>query len=294
MKVPYSRDELQAAIRRREKTPSPCQSEEGMLAFYSGGLSEAEEARVREHLAACPSCLDLAGDARRFLEAMGPGGGEHGAEATGGASEPRAWPKPLALAAGAALLAVGLWTATRGHAPRLSLDRSSHPPSPPSTQATPPAPSWSRELPIPKAPYAPPSAPDDGLVFRDQGGAPPGTGSFENAMAPYLRGDFSLAERLLGDRLAHYPGDDRARFYRAVSLLLLDRAIDAVPLLEPLARGGSPLRDEARFYIALAYLKLGRPEKARPELEALVDASDGRRADALALVQRLGVRRSPR
>ncbi len=48
----------------------PCLSEERLLAFYRGLLDEALVEGVREHLASCPACLELARDVREFLAAM--------------------------------------------------------------------------------------------------------------------------------------------------------------------------------------------------------------------------------
>ncbi len=47
-----------------------CPGEGRLLAFYRGALEEAEADGIREHLATCPVCLELARDAREFVVAL--------------------------------------------------------------------------------------------------------------------------------------------------------------------------------------------------------------------------------
>ena len=48
----------------------PCPGEPRLLAFYREELDEDQADAVREHLATCPACLELARDAREFLAAL--------------------------------------------------------------------------------------------------------------------------------------------------------------------------------------------------------------------------------
>jgi len=48
----------------------PCPGEPRLLEFYREGLDEDQADAVREHLATCPACLELARDAREFLAAV--------------------------------------------------------------------------------------------------------------------------------------------------------------------------------------------------------------------------------
>ena len=48
----------------------PCLGEPRLLAFYREELDEDQADAVREHLATCPACLELARDAREFLAAL--------------------------------------------------------------------------------------------------------------------------------------------------------------------------------------------------------------------------------
>jgi hypothetical protein len=48
----------------------PCPGEARLLAFYRGEFDEDQADAIREHLATCPACLELARDAREFLVAL--------------------------------------------------------------------------------------------------------------------------------------------------------------------------------------------------------------------------------
>lgn len=64
------REYLRVALRARRTEIGPCLNEERIVAFYSGRLGESEAESVRDHLAECPGCLEMARDARQFLKAM--------------------------------------------------------------------------------------------------------------------------------------------------------------------------------------------------------------------------------
>jgi cell division protein FtsL len=64
------REYLKAALRLRPVELTPCLDEDQVVAFYSGELVEDEAESVRNHLAECPDCLEMARDARGFLKAM--------------------------------------------------------------------------------------------------------------------------------------------------------------------------------------------------------------------------------
>ena len=57
-------------VARMRRPASPCLDEQQAVAFYSGSLSQEEAEGVRNHLADCPACLDLAREAQQFVEAM--------------------------------------------------------------------------------------------------------------------------------------------------------------------------------------------------------------------------------
>jgi hypothetical protein len=258
---------------------SSCPGEERILAFYAGSLSARDEDALRDHLATCAACVELGQDARRFLAAMGETGP---GDAHRAPARPRRWLLPLA--ASLTLLAAGIWRGSvlwpRKPGP-LSQGAAPSPAPPPPAPGT----AW-RDLVIEKAGYTVPAA--DDIVWRDgsEGPAP-----FVTAMEPYARDDFRGAEQRLGAYLAQWPRDDRARFYRGVSLLLVQQPADAIPLLEAAAQAGGALGPEARWYLALAHLKAGDGAAALAELRAVEQTSAARRSQARALVARLSAER---
>ena len=66
------RDYLKAAIEgRRPSDAGGCLDEERLLAFYSTEMMDSEKDAIRDHLADCPRCLNLAREAKEFLNAIG-------------------------------------------------------------------------------------------------------------------------------------------------------------------------------------------------------------------------------
>src|SRR5262245_59584154 len=64
-------DYLKAAARQRPpRRVSSCLDHSQIVAFYSRQLDETEMESIRTHLADCPECLELARDARQFLQFM--------------------------------------------------------------------------------------------------------------------------------------------------------------------------------------------------------------------------------
>ena len=55
---------------RRMAPRGPCIPEDRLVAFYEGRLGDLDADEVREHLVTCPSCLEAASDARRFVAEM--------------------------------------------------------------------------------------------------------------------------------------------------------------------------------------------------------------------------------
>lgn len=65
------RDYLRAAIEgRRPSDVVGCLDEERLLAFYSTEMMDSETEAIRDHLADCPRCLNLAREAKEFLNAI--------------------------------------------------------------------------------------------------------------------------------------------------------------------------------------------------------------------------------
>ena len=88
-------EHLKNAARMR-RPDSPCLDEQQAVAFYSGSLSQEEVEGVRNHLADCAACLDLAREARQFVEAMsGPVDAPPNQTAVEGASRAPVRSQPL-------------------------------------------------------------------------------------------------------------------------------------------------------------------------------------------------------
>jgi tetratricopeptide (TPR) repeat protein len=257
--VPFDRD-LKKALARPSRTP--CPGEEALVAFYRGGVSEADADAIRDHLAACASCVELARDARAFVEAMRGADGD-----VMPMSRAKRWLALAAALAAGAILAI-------------SIARSRPAPSLEAVLATPAAPalrSW-KDLPITAAPYAP--APEDELLYRSD--APADASDFTEVMAPYVRGNYAAAEAALGRFLQAHPRDARASFYRGVTLLLLGRPEEAEPLLRAAATTGRPFQD-ARWYLALARLQSGDQAAALADLDAVAAEGGAKALEAARL-----------
>jgi tetratricopeptide (TPR) repeat protein len=257
-------ERVEAVLKRafESRGSGECPGESALVAFYRGRLSEAEAESVREHLAACAACVELARDARAFVEAMG--------DAVVPAMPPSRATRWLAAAAVLAVaLLAGIWlTRTAPVAPD---------PETRAAEPSPKAPGRWQDLPVAAAAY--PAAPEDELVFRSD---EPRADEFREAMAPYVRGDHAAAEAALTRFLASHPGDAGAAFYRGVSLLLLGRPEEAAPLLESAAGSPEP-PDEARWYLALALLKAGEDSAALRALEAVAGVPGPRQLEAKRL-----------
>ena len=93
---------------------------------------------------------------------------------------------------------------------------------------------------------------------------------FEAAMDAYAQRRYSIAAKGLQAALAAGRDSVPAQFFLATSLLLDNRARQAVDEFQRvLAFGDTPYRPEARYYRAKALLRIGRVTEARAELTRL-------------------------
>jgi hypothetical protein len=70
MKTRPKLGEYLKSVARKRRPADACLDEQQVVEFYSGVLGDEEAERVRNHLADCPKCLDLAREARQFVEMM--------------------------------------------------------------------------------------------------------------------------------------------------------------------------------------------------------------------------------
>jgi hypothetical protein len=230
---------------------SACPTDAALGSFYAGELDAKEDEAIRDHLVDCAACRERAADAAAFAEAM------KGRRIRG---VPVWAPAIAAVFAAAAILF--LWRTT--------------------TPPRPPAPTDARtrwqQLAVDPAPYDPNGEHD--IVWRGGQEAPDAnvSGSFAWAMVPYSAGDFAGAADRLGQRLRTDPGDERARFYLGVSLLLTGHPDQSVEPLRRVAEESDLLSSEASWYLAVACLATGDDSRAVALLRDLA-AQGGDRGD---------------
>jgi cytochrome c-type biogenesis protein CcmH/NrfG len=203
-----------------------CPTDQTLASFYAGELSAHEEDVVRDHLVDCAACIERARDAAAFAEAMkGVVQGKAGGRRFGGLPK---WAAAVA-AVFVATAFIFLWQ----------------------TVQTPvdPAARW-RDFTVDPAPNVSDDAHD--MVWR--GGEQPASetegGSFAWAIAPYRTGDYSEARARLDRRVGNDPGDERARFYLALSCLKMGDEGRAVSLLREVASRPGDHAERARALLA--------------------------------------------
>jgi|SRR5680860_422584 len=90
-----------------------------------------------------------------------------------------------------------------------------------------------------------------------------------NAFAAYQIGDYETALPLL-DELYANTKEPYYLFYRANALIVLNRAKEAVPLLQEHLRTNDTLVKNSPWYLAMAYLQLDDKENAKKMLHEVV------------------------
>ncbi|MBI4469899.1 MAG: zf-HC2 domain-containing protein [Acidobacteria bacterium] len=279
---------LKAAVQGR--TPrAACLNEELVVDFYSGRLSDSEMETIRDHLAECPTCLELAREARQFLRAVSE---PIPVDSDSSSSALFAWyhahRRALFLLAASVLITLSatllMWRGWRVEAPS---EQAKTLTPPVSTTPLPRENPW-RDLQIAKAEYA--TAPPDDLIWRDDGPETPRApklSPFAQAMRPYERDDFVEAERQLRQFLAKNPRHAEAHFYRGVSVLMSHTTDAIAPLEAATEYGRGRVVEEAHWYLALAYLKAGEPSKALGHLDSVMETSGKHRPEAIKLRQQV-------
>lgn len=76
-----------------------------------------------------------------------------------------------------------------------------------------------------------------------------------DAETAFNQKDYAKALAALDQVLLAEPDNIKAKFYRGICLLELDRAAESRAVFEPLAAGNSALREDAAWYVALSYLQ---------------------------------------
>jgi tetratricopeptide (TPR) repeat protein len=127
-------------------------------------------------------------------------------------------------------------------------------------------------------------------VTRGVAGPPEIRAAYAKAMAAYANRDYPEAAELFHQLTAIAPEDAAAFLYLGSAQLLRGRAADAVPALQKAASlaGSSRVGEESRWQLAEAYVLLRDLAAARQELQQVVALNSDLRADAEALLRRIG------
>jgi hypothetical protein len=248
-----------------------CGHDELFARYVVGELDDPDAAEARRTIESCDTC-------RRRLENSAAVEEPGVASASGLGARTRALGFGLCAAAVvASIVALVAYLAARGGEtePPVVEERSSQPTVPAvgtTTSRTSVTSATWRDLKVAKAPYSPPPVAAQ-PVARDAGESRPvrpRETPFDRAMRPYVRNDFVAAATSLSP-LAR-GGDARASFYLGVSLLLADRADEAVaPLTQAVEGTRGQFAGQANYYLAAALLRTYRFEEALRALKAAQD-----------------------
>lgn len=90
------------------------------------------------------------------------------------------------------------------------------------------------------------------------------------AFSAYALGDYAAANSLF-ENLSISEKEPYYLFYRANALIQLNRAAEAVPLLQEHLKTQDSLTDKSHWYLAMAYLQMQDTDKARQALRTVVE-----------------------
>jgi hypothetical protein len=137
-------------------------------------------------------------------------------------------------------------------------------------------------------------APEEALAPRGASpiDAEPPIERLASALEPYRRGDYAAAVSSLTPLLQEFPRAGRPALYLGVSLLFLDRFVDAIaPLGAALESGMPAVAADARWYRAIAYARTGQPNAAAADVKILCDMGGADSARACNAMKALASRR---
>ena len=106
------------------------------------------------------------------------------------------------------------------------------------------------------------------------------------AFLAYSKGDYEAAVPLF-ETLYTSEQEPYYLFYQANALIELNRAGEAIPLLEEHLKTSDPLTDKSSWYLAMAYLQLEEVENAKKVLKDVVDKNAYKAEDAKRLLEEL-------
>ncbi len=106
------------------------------------------------------------------------------------------------------------------------------------------------------------------------------------AFLAYSKGEYKEALPLFTELYASEK-EPYYLFYKANALIQLNRAAEAVPLLQEHLKTQDSLTDKSNWYLAMAYLQLKDIEKAKQALQRVVDTNAYKMEDAKQLLDEL-------
>lgn len=281
-------ESLRAIGWQHPASPSSCPDSALLLAVDEGVLDDTVSARVREHVAGCATCQQLAKDLRVLLDeelaadvsarilarVSSPGSARHG-------QRTHFW-----LGAGTLALAASVvWF----------LFRPAQPPPPPESRTVEATPAPIPSVFVVDRPLIPPG--DVDLTLR---GDAPATLSLEDQIAAALDkadgGDVSGAIADLEGIAARNKSSRIAALALGASQVRAGRNEEAVVTLDRARtlRGASEAADEAGWFLGVALVRTGHPERARAVLNDVCQHGGPRGNSACAGVAEIDRTKSPR
>jgi len=250
----------------RDTVPSMqgCLSAEMVRASLEECLPEPELSRAKQHLEQCAVCSTLAKDLQT-LEMAGPTALEDrrmrakiGLPVEAVVVPKRPWwsiAAPWVLAAGCAVLAIGIWTRLSQPVGKGAANvAKSEPP---------------RRMPVQAAAVRMPLA---SLVWRGEENKDPYPAALGKAFEAYREARYTEAIRELETVTAKFPGRAEGHFYLGVSLLMEGRDAEAIaPMERAKTMGESPVRAEVDWYLAAALRNASRGDEARALFRAVCE-----------------------
>lgn len=106
------------------------------------------------------------------------------------------------------------------------------------------------------------------------------------AFSAYQTGDYEKAFLLLTE-LSATDKESHNLFYRANSLIQLNRAEEAIPLLQEYMGAKDTLSDKSTWYLAMAYLQLDDMANAKKTLNSVVEEGTYKVTEAQKLLEEL-------
>jgi Flp pilus assembly protein TadD len=280
--IPRDADGDEVPWMEKWQTRTACPPPDLLLPAQEGSLPEALTTAVRNHVASCRLCTELA---VALAAAADEGPSEAEAQRIGQRvrfqtrGRGRRWWTSIAAAAALAAVAGAAYMA-----------RVAVPATVPAVQQ----PSQPQAARLPVLALAAPAIllPPESLTLRGER-RNAYAAAIEDALTPFAAGNYQDAAVRLERVARDHPRRPHAEFYLGVARLMIGSAAEAVAPLETargLAPAGSPLHAEATWYLAIALERSGRGAAAVGPLNDMCGGSGPRKAQACEGLRHLSSR----